>query len=78
MKFKKVDEIPAGRRERGENEKLMRDFMLSGYRMAELELDENQEAKVVANVLYSVVRRKALPIKVARRDGKVYLVRTDA
>ena len=78
MKLKKVDVIPTEQEHSGKNKRLMQDFLESGYKVAEVEIDENQKLRNTANTLRVVAKRKNMPIRVVERSGKIYLKRTDA
>ena len=77
MKLKKVNAIPAERDRSGKNKRLLQDFLEKGYKIAEVEIDENQKPRVTANALRVIVRQKNMPIRVVECSGKIYLKRAD-
>ncbi len=77
MKLKKIDEVPK-RGGWGESTKLIQEFLASGHKVVEVEFNEDRTAAGVANALTKNVRHHDAPVRVARRGGKVYLMRADA
>lgn len=77
MKLKKVNAIPTERDHSGKNKRLLQDFLERGYKIAEVEIDENQKPRVTANALRVITRQKNMPIRVVECSGKIYLKRTD-
>lgn len=78
MKLKKVDALPKRRAGRGENVKLVQEFIASGCKVAEVELDDGRNPVCVTNALRKLIKLRKMPARVAMRAGKIYLMRADA
>lgn len=80
IQFHQVEHIPRHVKKRGGKrggkwQRLIKEFLDSGYQLAELELDDPSWCKTQA--LCRAARRSGYPVKVVRRAEKVFIKRVE-
>ena len=78
MSIKEVKEMP-GRREHASLQTLLREFMTQNVKYVEVigTVKHYRSIGVARGVIGTAAKRLELPIKVHRRNDKIYLERTD-